>query len=305
MSTYQGERYVRQQLESILAQLPQAGRIIVRDDGSHDRTADEVAAVEDHRVTLHRGSNLGFGPSFLTLLMLVPPHTDMVMFSDQDDVWLPGKIERAWLHLRNLRDRAALYASAQMLADADLRPLHPTPPWPRPPTLANALMENIVTGCTAAINRPAIDLLQQAGVPAGVHFHDWWMYLVLSAFGTVVYDDKPTLLYRQHSGNVIGHGAGWIGRQLRMASFLLRHDWIGILLGQVQALLRCYEESLPTSTRDVVLAQFGIENRGVTPRWRVIFSIRRSRQKVVHELPLRLLLTLHKLGVRRQSGRTL
>lgn len=303
MSTYQGERYVREQLLSILSQLPPDGQIIVRDDGSRDRTTEEVAALDDERITLHRGSNLGFGPSFLTLLMLAPVHAQMVMFSDQDDVWLPGKIDRAWQHLRGFGDRAALYASAQMLADKDLRPVHPTRPWPRPPSLDNALMENIVTGCTAAINRPAVDLLQRAGVPDGVRFHDWWLYLVLSAFGTVVYDERPTLLYRQHGGNVIGHGSGWLGRQLRMASFLLRHDWVGILLGQVQALLHCYGESLPASTRDGVLAHFRMDGQQVVPRWRLIFGARRSRQMTAHELPLRLLLALHKLGLWRPTGR--
>lgn len=304
MSTYQGERYVREQLLSILAQLPQDGRIIVRDDGSLDRTVEVVTAVGDDRITLHRGTNLGFGPSFLTLLMLAPKDAAMVMFSDQDDVWLPGKINGAWKHLCKFNDQPALYASAQMLVDKDLRPLHRTPPWPRPPSLVNALMENIVTGCTAAINRPAIDLLQRAGVPDGVRFHDWWLYLVLSAFGKVVYDDEPTLLYRQHGGNVIGHGAGWLGRPLRMASFLLRHDWVGILLGQVQALLRCYGESLPNASRDWIRAKFCVDNGELAPRWRLIFGAQCSRQMATHELPLRLLLTLHKLGLRRPTGRT-
>jgi glycosyltransferase involved in cell wall biosynthesis len=302
MSTYQGERYVREQLLSILSQLPPGGRIIVRDDGSHDQTVNEVAAFDDDRITLHRGSNLGFGPSFLTLLTLTPGDADVVMFSDQDDVWLPGKIDRAWQHLHKFDGHPALYASAQMLTDKDLRPLNATRPWPRPPSLANALMENIVTGCTAAINRPAIDLLQRAGVPAGVRFHDWWLYLVLSAFGTVVYDEQPTLLYRQHGRNVIGHGSGWLNRQLRMASFLLRHDWVGILLGQAQALLRCYGESLPTQTRDWMLAHFRFDGTAPEPRWRLIFEPRCSRQISLHELPLRLLLALHKLGLRRSAN---
>lgn len=304
MSTYQGERYVREQLLSILSQLPKDGQIIIRDDGSVDRTIDTVAAVEDDRITLHRGTNLGFGPSFLTLLMLAPNDAAMVMFSDQDDVWLPGKIDRAWQYLCKFGSEPALYASAQMLVDKHLRPLHQTPRWPRPPSLANAITENIVTGCTAAINRPAIDLLQRAGVPAGVRFHDWWLYLVLSAFGTVVYDDEPTLLYRQHGGNVIGHAAGWLGRPLRMASFLLRNDWVGVLLGQVQALLRCYGESLPTATRDWILAQFCIHENESAPRWRLIFGAQRSRQMAAHELPFRLLLTLHKLKLWRPSERS-
>lgn len=305
MSTYQGERYVRAQLTSILMQLPPEGRIIVRDDGSSDATASTILQLQDDRITLIRGGNLGFGQSFLTLLMLAPTDADMVMFSDQDDIWLPGKIDRAWRHLSTFDGQAVLYASAQTLTDADLRPLQSTSAWPKPPTLTNALIENIVTGCTAAMNRPAVVLLQRAGVPATVRFHDWWCYLVLSALGTVVYDNEPTLLYRQHGGNVIGHGVGWFGRQARMASFLLRNDWVGILLGQIQALLRHYGDVLPRATRECLLARFRVQENDATPRWRFILAPRRYRQIAAHEIPLRVLLTLHKLRLWRPRRRAL
>lgn len=305
MSTYQGERFVNEQLQSILSQLPPRGQIIVRDDGSLDRTADVVATLDDDRITLIRGKNLGFGPSFLTLLTLVPPDADMVMFSDQDDVWLQGKIGRAWQHLGKLGDRAGLYGSAQMLVDTQLRPLHPTPPWLRGPSLANALTENIITGCTAAINRPAIELLQRAGVPAGVHFHDWWLYLVVSAFGTVVYDDQPTLLYRQHGGNVIGHGAGLFGRWREILRFLMRNDWVGILLGQMHAFIVHYGNALPLPTRDWILGHFRIEGGQAIARWRLVFGRRRWRQGLVGEIVLRMLLLSYKLRLWPPVGRRL
>lgn len=295
MSTYHGERFVREQLESILPQLPSEGRVIVRDDGSQDSTVDEIGALNDARITLIRGTNVGFGRSFLTLLTLAPSDADMVMFSDQDDVWLPDKVERAWRHLRALGSQAGLYGSAQMLVDSALRPLHPTPPWPRGPSLTNALTENIITGCTAALNRPAVQLLQRAGVPEGVHFHDWWMYLVVSAFGSVVYDNRPALLYRQHESNVIGHGVGWLGRQWGMLRFLLRHDWVGILQGQVRAFLTHYGEWLAPPTRDWILQYFHTAAKGGAPRWRLVFNARRWRQAPVHEVALRVLLVAHKL----------
>jgi len=295
MSTYQGERFVGEQLRSILSQLPPHGKVMVRDDGSGDGTVDQVIAVGDPRVTLIRGSNLGFGRSFLTLLAQVPQDSDMVMFSDQDDVWLPDKIERAWRHLREFDGRPALYGSAQMLVDAALRPLHATPPWPRGPSLANALTENIITGCTAALNRPAIELLQRGGVPDGVRFHDWWLYLVVSAFGTVVYDDQPALLYRQHGGNVIGHGAGWFGRQRGVLRYLLRNDWVGILQLQVGAFLKHYGDSLQPGTRDWICRHFHATGSEAAFRWRLVFTARRWRQAWVGDIALRILLVAHRL----------
>ena len=297
MSTYNGERYVVEQLASILQQLPLGGRMIVRDDGSHDGTAACIEAVGDSRVTVVRGTNLGFGGSFLTLLTMVSADADLVMFSDQDDVWLPGKIVRAWQHLHPLGDEPTLYGSAQMLVDQDLVPIHATPPWPRGPSLEGALTENIITGCTVALNRTAVHLLQQAGVPRGVRFHDWWMYLVVSAFGRVIHDDEPTLLYRQHGANHIGHGAGWFGRQRQIVRFLWRNDWVGILLGQVHALVAQYGQRLPAGAQDLVLQHFLVDADHARPSWRLVFSLRRWRQNPLWEVALRLLLALHRLHI--------
>jgi hypothetical protein len=213
------------------------------------------------------------------------------MFADQDDVWLPHKIERAWQHLRGLDGRPALYASAQMLADENLRPLQATPPWPRGPSFAGALVENIVTGCTAAINGPAILLLRQGGVPPGVHFHDWWLYLVVSAFGTVVFDEVPSLLYRQHGANHIGRGAGRIGRIRQMVRFMIRNDWVGILAAQAGELQRRYGARLAADQRELMSRYFIVDEHGAKPRWRLVFSPRRWRQTALDELALRLLLT--------------
>jgi glycosyltransferase involved in cell wall biosynthesis len=295
MSTYCGERFIAEQLESILSQLPVHGQICIRDDGSTDGTVAVIRANCDPRISLTQGSNLGFGLSFLTLLSQAPAHADLVMFADQDDVWLPGKIDRAWQWLAPLKNRPALYGSAQMLADVALRPLHATAPWARGPSLANALTENIITGCTAALNQPAVKLLQRAGVPHGVHFHDWWLYLVVSAFGTVVHDDEPTLLYRQHGGNQIGHGIGWVGRQVGIVRFLLRNDWVGILLGQVNALMVCYGDQLPVPVRALVTNHFAFTPNGAAPTWTLVFSKRRWRHSLVSDVLFRLLLAAHKL----------
>lgn len=292
MSTYQGERYVAEQLASILRQLPADGAILVRDDGSSDGTVPVIERLGDRRVRVERGQNVGFGRSFLTLLATAPDDADLVMFSDQDDLWLPGKIERAARALLPLRDRPALYGSTQMLADQTLQPLHVTRRWPNPPSFRGALAENMITGCTAALNAPAVRLLKRAGVANGVHFHDWWMYLVVSAFGRVVFDPEPTLLYRQHGANQIGHGAGSLGRWLHMARFLGRNDWVGILLAQVHTLWQHYGADLEPSARALIADNFELGVDTATPRWTLILRPGRWRDQ---EIAFRLLLALHKL----------
>lgn len=295
MSTFNGTKYVVEQLQSILWQLPPQGRIMVRDDGSTDGTAQLVAALGDNRITILQGENLGFGASFLTLLMMVPGDTDMVMFADQDDVWLPGKIARAWQQLQPHEGRPALYGSAQTLVDSRLRRLKVTPPWSRGPSLTSALTENIITGCTAAINRYAIGLMQQAGVPSGVYFHDWWCYLVVSAFGTVVYDDQSLLLYRQHGANQIGHGAGWFARQLGILRFLLRHDWVALMLGQIWAFRNHFASTAPEAVNDLVCRHFEFDAWRARARWKIIFGKKQWRQTWRQEVLFRILLLSHML----------
>lgn len=295
MSAYNGERYIGEQLQSILRQLPPGGRVLVRDDGSTDGTLAAVAALADPRIEVQRGDNLGFGASFLTLLAQVPDDADLVLFADQDDVWLPGKIERAAAALVRFGARPALYGSAQMLVDEALRPLGPTASWPAGPSFKGALTENIITGCTAALNAPAVRLLQRAGVAPGVRFHDWWCYLVVSAFGDVVFDDEPSLLYRQHGRNQIGHGAGWWGRQRQIVRFLLRNDWVGILLAQVQALDTHFGAQLPADALELLDRYFVRSEVGLQPRWTLVFSLQRWRQHRRDELPLRLLLCAYRL----------
>lgn len=255
MSTYQGARYVVEQLRSILDQLPPGGRIVVRDDGSTDGTPDTILALNDGRITLTRGPNIGFARSFLTLLAEAPEDTDMVMLADQDDVWLPHKIQRAWDHLAPLAGAPALYCSRLQLVDAQLRPIGLTPLRKRPPSFENALAENIVTGCTAAMNPHSVRLVRQCGDPALIHFHDWWCYLVVAAFGRVVYDPEPTVLYRQHGGNVIGMGSG-LGRYWANIQFIRKTSWVQIMYRQTEALLHAHPSNMSSAQRAWIARYF-------------------------------------------------
>ena len=203
----------------------------------------------------------------------------------------------------DLFDRPALYGSAQMLVDEELRPLGPTAPWPAGASFRGALTENIITGCTAALNAPAVRLLKQAGAAPNVRFHDWWCYLVISAFGQVIFDNQPSLLYRQHGRNHIGHGAGWWGRQRQIVRFLLRNDWVGILLAQVEALDFHYGAQLPAEARGLLDRYFVRSEAGWLPGWALVFSLRRWRHHWFGELALRVLLGAYRLRLWPLPGR--
>lgn len=285
MSTYQGERFVAEQLRSILDQLPAEGRIFVRDDGSTDRTTERIEAMADSRISLVRGSNIGFARSFFELLESVPPEADLIMLSDQDDVWMPGRIDRAARQVRGC-DGPTLYCSRLELVDEALRPLGVSSAWPRGPSFANALTENIVTGCTVAMNRAALKLVLRLGDPGAIHFHDWWMYLVISAFGTVIADPVPTVLYRQHGANVVGRGSG-VRRYFVNLKFIRRKSWVHIMFSQIENFRAVHADGLAPEQQKLLARVF--DPRSTAAVARLLLLPRRYRQALVDDVLLRML----------------
>lgn len=285
LSTWQGERFVQEQLRSVLQQLPPSGCIIVRDDGSTDATVARIESLADPRIRVMRGENIGFARSFFQLIHAAPDDADVVMLCDQDDVWLPTKIPRAVEHLASSGDRPALYFSRLRLVDESLRPIGESPAWPRGPSLRNALVQNIAAGCTMAINKAGLALARAHGDLAMIHFHDWWLYLVFSAFGEIAADAEPTILYRQHAGNVIGTGPN-LGRHLATLRFIRKTNWLDVMYRQVANLLATHGDRLDAQDRRFVERHFG---RDAASMLRLAFAPVRMRQTLVDETLFRLL----------------
>jgi glycosyltransferase involved in cell wall biosynthesis len=285
MSTYRGEQFISEQVRSILEQLPADGLLLVRDDGSDDGTVDRLKAIRDPRIRVDSGPNLGFVRSFFALLASIPQDAQVAMLSDQDDVWLPGKIDRAVQQLRGRAD-PVLYCSRLQMVDESLRPLGLSLGWPRGASFANALAENIVTGCTVALNRPALDLVLRLGNPLRIHFHDWWMYLVISAFGTVITDPQPTVLYRQHGGNVVGRGAG-ARRYLVNLRFVRRTSWVHIMFNQIENFRATHGAALTPPQRELLEKVFNPASRAAIAR--LVLWPRRYRQTLLDDILLRML----------------
>jgi len=212
LSTYNGSKFLKQQIDSLYKQTYPNIKILVRDDGSTDATR-ELLAVEQTKGTielLEGHTNLGVTLSFFELLrQAAQTDTEYVAFCDQDDVWLPNKIERAISALSTLSNHPALYCSRLEIVDEQLNPIGRSFT-PRKIGFGNALVENIAVGCTMVLNRKAIILLCQQQFPSDVYIHDWWCYLVLSCFGEIIFDDKALIQYRQHSGNAIGAASSWM-----------------------------------------------------------------------------------------------
>lgn len=197
----------------------------------------------DSRVRVRSGNHLGASASYFDLLAGADSG-GLVAFCDQDDVWLPGKLSRAASCIdAQPADRPVLYCSRQVVVDADLGPIGVSRAVRRGPSFNNALVENIAAGCTVVINEAARALLVSR-LPGEVVMHDSWAYLVIAAFGRVIFDEEPHILYRQHAGNAVGEARrAWSGSTGRVGR-LLRRDYQSALLRQALAFERHFGDDL-------------------------------------------------------------
>ena len=263
LSTYNGARFLAEQLDSLAAQAGVAVEVFVRDDGSVDATPDILTGYASrwpHLARVSGGPNLGPAMSFLEVLKGAPDGFDGYAFCDQDDVWLPEKLARACRALAAVpADRPALYCSQVTCVGADLRPLGPAPV-KDDGRFEHLLFENIAFGVTVVMNAQAARLVRARPPVSRVIMHDWWCALVVSAFGEVIYDPAPGVLYRQHGGNEIGQGVGALpemGRKL--GKFLRRPSAFWPVRAQAAELLRLWGDDLRPEHRD--LAQRFVDSR--------------------------------------------
>lgn len=289
LPVYDGMPYLEEQIRSLQAQTHRDWRLWVRDDGSSDGSADAVlaSARTDPRIRLleGEGTRLGARESFGWLMANAGGEAGYTMFCDQDDVWLPHKIEVTLAAMR--RAEAAgppgcpvLVHTDLEVVDASLGTLDPSF-WhyqgidPSLNGLNRLLIQNTVTGCTAMINRP----LREMGVPVAPRavMHDWWLALAAAAFGRIVPVREPTVLYRQHGRNDTGARRRARGaRLLRTALSPLRSTLelrrgIRAAAGQAAAFLERFGDALPEADRATVERFASLPGCGpLRRRWRIL-----------------------------------
>jgi hypothetical protein len=220
---FDGQDYVCDQLRSILYQSHGAVHIYLCDDKSEPRFSFDGLRLDADQLSQIsigvRPQNIGFTNNFLNALASISDDFEYFAFSDQDDIWHQDKLERALAALAKApTEKPALYCARTEIADATCeKTLGYSPQFNKPPSFANALVQNIGGGNTMVFNRAARDLIINAAVDANVVSHDWWCYQVVTgAGGYVVYDPEPCLKYRQHANNLVGANTSWRACFLRI-----------------------------------------------------------------------------------------
>jgi len=219
MSTYNGEQYIRTQLESIVNQDIEKKSLLIRDDGSSDNTVGIIEEFAQNYpwIKYYCGKNIGSRKSFMELLYNSDPDAAYIALADQDDLWLPEKLRKAQMCLENStlngKKIPLLYCGDKQIVGRNLEKLDVhVERKVRKISFGNALVQNICTGCTAVMNQELATLIKEYRSTdlENMIMHDWWLYLVASCFGRVYYDTNAYILYRQHGNNVYG---AMIGRR--------------------------------------------------------------------------------------------
>lgn len=218
MAAYHGERYIGEQIRSILPQLREGDELLISDDASGGETERIVRSIasEDARVRYLRGEGKGVVRNFERVLTAASG--DVLFLSDQDDVWLEGKVDAV---LREIENGACLVVHDARITDESL---HVTAPsffalrGSRPGFLHNFL-RNGYMGCCMALTRPVLE--RALPFPPDLPMHDQWLGLTAEKYGRVCFLAQPYLLYRQHGGNVTG-GRTTLSQKLRWRWSLLR-----------------------------------------------------------------------------------
>jgi glycosyltransferase involved in cell wall biosynthesis len=226
LASYNGEKYITEQIESILNQTYKDWFLYIKDDCSTDNTVKIINAYEKRykdkiKVIVSDKPSGSAKDNFFSILQY--SKSDYIMTCDQDDVWIPEKIEITY---NKMKEAENAYKEIPILVHTDLKVadenlnvisdslLKMQNLDSSRDKLNNLLVQNIVTGCTVMVNRKLLDYIKT--IPKYAIMHDWWMALIASSLGKIEFIEKPTVLYRQHKYNDVG------AKDVNSANYILK-----------------------------------------------------------------------------------
>ncbi|HEL1558387.1 glycosyltransferase family 2 protein [Streptococcus suis] len=289
MSTYNGQQFLAEQIRSIQEQTYTDWTLFIRDDGSSDRTREIIKDFVEqdqriHFIDVETDENLGVIKSFHRLLKC--QKADYYFFSDQDDVWLPDKLEASLQEsqiyppdqpLMVYMDLTVVNQDLHVMTESMIR----SQSHHANTLLVEELTENTVTGGVAMINHSLAELWSGT---EDILMHDWYLALLASALGKLVFIDKPGELYRQHADNVLGARTlskrfkKWIRPHILFAVY-----WDLIKNSQKQA-RHLLQMPLSQSNRELIEAFVTIMDKPMLERFRILRKYGLRKNKTFHTL---------------------
>lgn len=271
LATYNGERYIVEQIESLLSQTIQDFKLFICDDRSTDATfsiISEYSKQYPKRIFVSQNRENTGGAKYNFFKMMIEHKDEYVMLCDQDDIWAPDKIEKSIDKIRELesvqgKDTPLLVHTDLCVVDKDLNNISSSyekmasTSFQRK-ALRQLLTMNIAAGCTEIYNRSLADLIIEE--PGFFVVHDWWMSLMASAFGKIGTLYEPTILYRQHGNNNIGAKKVLSFKYIynRLAHFDKMTQDVENTYRQAESFLRLFSDKLTDNQRELLSAYSSI-----------------------------------------------
>lgn len=284
LSTFNGEKYLKEQIESILSQSHKDLILYIRDDGSSDDTKiilDNYAS-KDRRITIDYGRNIGYTRSFFEMLKVV--EADAYAFCDQDDLWMSDKLERANRILEKTRVPTLWFSNAN-ICDENMKYVskgnrdHLL-------SFSNSLFMNVTQGMTMVINNYARKQIIKA-LPINIMYHDWWFYKVCSAFGDIVFDEQVLVNYRRHGNNASELSYNKRLKIKNMIFRLLKSDMYARTKTENDQFRELFYDELSEQNKEIILlfTDYSLGNR-----LKKFFYPERLKKTFLDELVLRIFL---------------
>ena len=297
LASYNGEKFIAEQIESLLAQTFKDFKLYIYDDMSTDSTVSILQSYEKKHpkqiyVTLNKENTGGAKHNFIR--MMIEHKDDYVMLCDQDDVWLPNKINKTLNEMKHIEtiygsDTPILVHSDLKIVDKSLHTLSNSFMKSmyanyKKSALRNIVIQNTLTGCTAMYNRALARLIQEE--PQYMVMHDWWLILITSAFGKVSSILEPLILYRQHDKNEIGANKVLSVKHLyhKITHFKEMDIAIRQTCKQANSFLIMYNDKLTQEQKKLLTDYASIPIISVIDRLRVIFRHRTFKNGFLRKL---------------------
>jgi glycosyltransferase involved in cell wall biosynthesis len=222
MATYNGARFIQEQIDSILNQQGVDVHFYISDDGSSDSTLDIINEYfknyPDQFKKLFQTNFKHPARNFLSILPKISQDYDYYAFSDQDDVWMESKLQAA---IKKISEGYGLYCGRTENTNKNLQSHGYSPLFSFPPSFKNAIVQSIAGANTMVFNQEIFNLIKDS-FNYQVPMHDWWTYLLATFVGhQVYYDSIPKVFYRQHSNNFNGSNLGITKQLMRLIYALL------------------------------------------------------------------------------------
>lgn len=298
MATYNGEKYLDEQLDSILSSTYKDFKLYIFDDGSQDSTMEILNRYKvkyPDKIHINQNeTNLGVTLNFLNAI--INTSSEYIMLCDQDDVWKKDKIAKTLKRMKQMEVQfgkdlpIAVFTDANV-TDSKLNIIHESffrsgRLNPSLTDLPHLLMENKLIGCTLMINGAIRRILQSKPLPRRARFHDGWLGLIAASLGKISFIPEPTLLYRQHEANVVGN-RGFLSYIVNRVSNLKRQKEALIALQmQAKEFADLYHDYIDSNKMELIMQFSKLSKEGFLKRRLLILRYGYLKSGIIRNIGL-------------------